>query len=142
MGNVDLLEDACDRARLAHTTRAMFGGFGLFASNGGMFAGIVDDDRIIFKLAAPDVRSELIVAGGKPWVYKSKMGAMEMKEWILAPDAFYDDPAAMAAWAKRAYAIAPAKIMRKAKPQKKPAPTKAAASKKASGKKPADRNKR
>ncbi|MFA5861971.1 MAG: TfoX/Sxy family protein [Candidatus Thermoplasmatota archaeon] len=109
MGNLDLLEDACDRARLTHTTRAMFGGHGLFAPNGGMFAGIVDEDRIILKLADEATRSELISLGTKPWAYKSKMGQTEMREWILAPEAFYDEPEQLAAWAKRAHAMAPAK---------------------------------
>ena len=122
MGNLELLEDAC--ASLPHSTRAMFGGHGLFAPNGGMFAGIVDDDRIIFKLAPEDVRAELVALGGAPWVYQGKMGAgTTMKEWIVVPDEFYDDPHLLASWAKRAHALAPPKG---AKASKKAAPKKAA----------------
>ena len=104
MGNIDLLEDACEK--LAHTTRAMFGGHGLFAPNGGMFAGIVDDDRIILKLAQEPERGELIALGGAPWVYNGKM---TMKDWIVIPEAFYDEPATLAEWARKAWRIAPAK---------------------------------
>jgi TfoX/Sxy family transcriptional regulator of competence genes len=57
MGNIDLLEDAC--ASLPHTTRAMFGGHGLFAPHGGIFAAVVDDDRIILKFADDAARAEL-----------------------------------------------------------------------------------
>src|SRR5438093_1238038 len=92
MGNIDLLEDAC--AKLAYTKRAMFGGFGLFAPNGGMFAGIVDDDRIVLKFVedAPE-HAEFRTAGGAPWRYQDKM---TMKEWLLVPEAMYDEPRALA----------------------------------------------
>ena len=91
MGNIDLLEDACDRARLARSTRAMFGGHGLFAPNGGMFAGIVDDDRIILKLTEDAPRGELMSAGGEAWTYKSPRGSMEMRDMMLEaePELFY-----------------------------------------------------
>ncbi|MEA3199720.1 MAG: hypothetical protein QOE90_1148 [Thermoplasmata archaeon] len=108
MGNLDLLEEAC--AGLPHTTRAMFGGHGLFAPNGGMFAGIVDEDRIVLKLAQAPIREELISLGGAPWEYAGKM---VMKEWILVPEAFYDEPRTLADWAKRAHKIAPAKGAKK-----------------------------
>lgn len=107
MGNIDLLEDAC--AKLPHTTRRMFGGHGLFAPNGGMFAGIVTDDEIVFKLAEEGPRSELIALGGHPWVYQGKM---TMKDWIVIPERFYDEPHELTAWAKRAHAIAPGKVVK------------------------------
>ena len=124
MGNLDLLEDAC--ARLAHTTRAMFGGHGLFAPNGGMFAGIVDDDRIVLKLARDPERAELLSEGGAPWVYDGKT---TMKDWIVVPDRFYDEPETLAAWAKRAHAIAPPKKAKGAKAPAKKAAGKASAKK-------------
>lgn len=131
MGNIDLLEDAC--AKLPHTTRKMFGGHGLFAQNGGMFAGIVDDDQIVLKLADEAARAELIALGTGPWVYKGKQGAMSMAQWILVPDDFYDEPQKLAAWAARAHKLAPAGKPKPAakKAMAKKAPTK----KKATGKK-------
>ena len=108
MGNIDLLEDAC--AKLPHTSRKMFGGHGLFAQNGGMFAGIVDDDRIVLKFARGEpAGDEFRKAGGVPRVYKGKQGAMSMEEWLLVPDEMYDEPQALAAWAAKAHRVAPAK---------------------------------
>lgn len=111
MGNVDLLDDAC--ASLSYTRRAMFGGHGFFAQNGGMFAGVVDDDRIMLKFADEAARDELVALGGAPWTYAEKM---TMREWIVVPDSFYDEPTTLAAWARRAYKLVPPK---KAKPAKK-----------------------
>lgn len=108
MGNLDLLEDAC--ARLPHTTRAMFGGHGLFAPNGGMFAGIVDEDRIVLKLKAGSPDHDAFVAlGARPWTYGDDPKPMTMKEWLLVPDALYDEPRALAEWAARAHRAAPPK---------------------------------
>lgn len=120
MSSLEVLEDAC--ARLPHTTRKMFGGHGLFAPNGGMFAGIVDDDRIILKLADADARDELCSLGTTAWQYHGKMGSTTMREWILIPDAFYDDPQQLESWCVRAHRLAPAKGTKPAKAAKKPQP--------------------
>ena len=129
MGNIDLLEDAC--AKLPHSTRAMFGGHGVFAPNGGMFAGIVDDDRIILKFAKGTPDGEAFrEAGGVPWVYEGKTGAMTMQEWLLVPDELYDEPRRLAEWCARAHRVAPAKSAKKKAPAKK-APAKKAPAKKA-----------
>lgn len=132
MPNIDVLEEATEK--LPHSTRKMFGGHGLFAPNGGMFAGIVDDDRIILKFANEEARAEFEAIGGRAWVYNEKM---TMKEWILVPDALYDEPRALAAWAARAHKLAPPKKAKAArgppkKAARKPAktsPRKAAAKK-------------
>lgn len=113
MGNLDLLEDAC--AKLPHSTRAMFGGHGLFAPNGGMFAGIVDEDRIVLKLAQEEPRAALVALGGAPWTYAGKM---TMNNWILVPDDFYDEPRKLTEWCARAHAIAPAKGTKKSSSKK------------------------
>lgn len=135
MGNIDLLEDAC--AKLAHTTRKMFGGYGLFAANGGMFAGVVDDDRIVLKMeeGTPE-HAAFRAQGAQAWVYQGKMGGgMTMRAWLLVPDALYDEPRALAEWAAKAYRIAPAKKAAPTKKAAKAAPPPKAASKKAAPKK-------
>jgi TfoX/Sxy family transcriptional regulator of competence genes len=104
VGNLEIIEDAC--AALRHTTRAMFGGHGLFAPNGGMFAGIVTDDEIVLKLEDETMRAELVALGGHPWVYDGKM---TMKAWIVIPDRFYDEPNTLSEWAARAWRMAPPK---------------------------------
>src|SRR5688572_22445116 len=112
MGNLGLLEDAC--ASLPHTTRAMFGGHGLFAPNGGMFAGIVDEDRIVLKFRSGSPDHEAFIAlGARPWTYGDGPKPMTMKEWLLVPDALYDEPRALAEWAGRAHRAAPAKRPKK-----------------------------
>lgn len=128
MGSLDLLEEAA--ADLPHSTRAMFGGHGLFAPNGGIFAAIVDEDRIVLKLADDAARGEMEALGGKAWTYNGKM---TMRDWILVPDGFYDAPRTLAEWTRRAHRLAkPGKPKGKKAPAKKPAAKKAA--KKGSGK--------
>jgi TfoX/Sxy family transcriptional regulator of competence genes len=116
--SLELLTEAC--TSLTVTTRRMFGGHGFFAPNGGMFAGIVTDDAIIFKLQLGPLRDQLIGLGGKPWVYNQKM---TMKEWIVVPESFYDDSESLAEWASKAHRVAPAKTLnisaKKAQPAKK-----------------------
>ncbi len=122
--NLPLLLDAC--ARLKHTKRAMFGGHGLFAPNGGMFAAIVDDDRIILKFSDDTARAGLEEVGGEAWTYGGQKKPMTMREWILVPDDFYDDQDLLASWAQRAHQLAPAKAKKKSSPAKRAAPPPAA----------------
>jgi len=112
-GEFSLLDDAC--SKLPHTKRKMFGGHGFFAPNGGMFALARRDDVVIFKLADETARTELEALGGKAWGYEGKNKAVVMKEWIIAPLDFFDEPELMEIWAKRAHRLVPAK---KAVPKK------------------------
>jgi TfoX/Sxy family transcriptional regulator of competence genes len=116
-----LLTDAC--ASLDATTRRMFGGHGFFAPNGGMFAGIVTDDQIVFKLVVGPLRDDLIALGGHPWIYDGSKRPMTMHEWIVVPEGFYDDPEQMAAWAAKAHAAVPGKKLKLKKPAAKKAAT-------------------
>ncbi len=108
--SLELLTDAC--ASLPVTVRRMFGGHGFFAPNGGMFAGIVTDDEVIFKLVSGPLRDELIAIGGRAWVYDGHRKPMTMHEWIVVPERFYDDPELFAEWAAKAHAAAPAKKLK------------------------------
>jgi DNA transformation protein and related proteins len=136
----ELLSDAC--LGLVCTPRKMFGGHGFFAPNGGMFAGIVTDDEIILKLADARAREELVALGGHPWVYEGKGQAMTMREWIVIPQGYYDDAEALAAWARRAHALAPPKVASKARPApRKPVAPKATAAKPRAKGKPASARK-
>ena len=100
MSSLPLLEDAC--AALPHARRAMFGGHGFFAPNGGMFAAIVDEDRIALKLEDEAAARELREEGGEPWTYQ---GRTTMSHWYVVPDALYDSPPRLAEWARRAHAL-------------------------------------
>jgi TfoX/Sxy family transcriptional regulator of competence genes len=104
----------------------MFGGHGLFAPHGGIFACIVDEDRIILKLEDLTARAELVALGGEPWTYAGKV---TMKAWIVIPETFYDDTGLLEEWAARAHRLAPAKVRKavkkvRAAPAKANAPTK------------------
>ena len=130
MAGLEILEEAC--AGLRYTKRAMFGGHGLFAPNGGMFAAIVDDDRVALKL--PDEAHAAFEAeGGRPWVYD---GRMAMRAWFVIPDALYDATERLAAWTRRAHAAAKPSKAKAARDAKK-APAKKAAAKKPAAKKDA-----
>lgn len=130
MGNIDVLEEAA--AKLPHSTRKMFGGHGLFAPNGGMFAGIVDDDQIMIKFVAETPgHAAFLETGAKPWVYNGKSsGAMTMREWLVIPDELYDDLGSLSDWLARSHKVVPAKGSKKVAPKKKPAAKKAAAKRK------------
>lgn len=106
MSSLELLEEAC--RKLPGTHKKMFGGHGFFAPNGGMYAGIVTDDKIIFKLVGKE-REDLIALGGAPWVYQGKHKPMTMKDWICVPEGFYDEPDELEKWAKVACRLAPSK---------------------------------
>lgn len=130
MSNLPLLEDAC--AGLPHSTRSMFGGHGLFAPNGGMFAAIVDLDRIALKLARAEDAEAFRAEGGEPWVYDRRTS---MRGWFVVPDELYDEPRRLAEWARRAHStVEPKKAKGGAR---NAAPKKTAAKKAAAGKAPA-----
>lgn len=122
------MTDAC--VGLPITLRKMFGGHGFFAPNGGMFAAIVTDDEVIFKLVRGTARDELIALGGHPWVYDGSGRQMTMAEWIVIPESFYDAQELLSEWAARAHSLVPAKApkgpakKRTAKPARTSTPAK------------------
>ena len=110
--SLEILIEACGELEVVR--RKMFGGYGFFAPNGGMFAGIVTEDEIILKIeGAP--RDELVALGGKPWTYTGQSKPMTMENWIVVPERFYDDFELFNVWAARAHKLAPAK---RAKPRR------------------------
>lgn len=109
---LDVLTDAC--TGLPMTVRKMFGGHGFFAPNGGMFAGIVTNDEVMLKLVRGPARDELIALGGHPWVYDGGGRETTMAEWIVIPEAFYDDQELLGAWARRAHDLVPPKVAKRA----------------------------
>lgn len=88
----------------------MFGGYGFFAPNGGMFAAVVDEDRIALKLDDEAAAAAFVAEGAAPWVYQ---GRMSMSRWFVIPDDLYDEPRRLAEWARQAHALA-----RPSKPKK------------------------
>jgi TfoX/Sxy family transcriptional regulator of competence genes len=96
-----LVEDAA--APLPEVKRKrMFGCDTLFARDT-IFALIWKEDRIGLKFPDPAAYAEaMALPGSAPW----QAGDKVMGKWVLVPESFHDDPAALAAWVRRAHAMA------------------------------------
>lgn len=79
----------------AVTIRPMFGQLSAFV-NGNMFMGIFGDD-VLFRLP-DDERAEVIAAGGGPF---EPMAGRPMKEYVVVPPAWRDQPGRIREWAVR-----------------------------------------
>jgi TfoX/Sxy family transcriptional regulator of competence genes len=112
---------------LLFVSRRMFGGLGYFAPNGGIFAAIVTHDDLVLKFVLGPERNELVALGGAPWVYEGSPRSITMQEWLVVPEAFYDDVELLKHWVGRAHRAAPPKKKRtKARPPKSIPPPKPA----------------
>lgn len=84
------------------TRKKMFGCEALFAE-GTIFALIWKEGRIGLKLPDPALATEaMALPGSEPW----RAGGKVMGGWVLVPEAFHDDPAALARWVQRAHGLA------------------------------------
>ena len=92
------------------TTRAMFGGHGVYRD--GTIIGIVIDETLYLKVDA-QTRAVFEAAGCQPFVYESKGKAVPMSYWTV-PDEALDAPPEFRPWAQRAWEAA----LRKPKPKK------------------------
>lgn len=86
------------------TTRAMFGGHGLYFD--GLIIGVVIGDVLYLK-ADEGTRSRFASAGGAPFTYASGHGRapVTMSYWSL-PDEAMESPQAMLPWARLAWEAA------------------------------------
>jgi TfoX/Sxy family transcriptional regulator of competence genes len=80
----------------AVSIRPMFGQLSAFV-NGNMFMGIFGED-VVLRLAENE-RSELTAAGGGPF---EPMPGRPMREYVVVPPAWLQDPSRMRRWAARA----------------------------------------
>ncbi|MBI5311426.1 MAG: TfoX/Sxy family protein, partial [Actinobacteria bacterium] len=96
----DLLRDVPEL-----TTRAMFGGHGVY-SRGAIVAIVIDG--VLYLKADEALAEELAALGSEQFVYTRKDGrSAAMKYWTFPEDAI-ESPAAAAAWIERAYAVSTA----------------------------------
>ena len=98
----DLVEhlEAATRGLDDIEAKRAFGSPGLFAA-GGMFAfAWRSERRIVVKLPDEASRASLLaIEGAAPWTPNGKrMGA-----WVMVPEAWHDDLAALRPWVRRAY---------------------------------------
>jgi TfoX/Sxy family transcriptional regulator of competence genes len=99
----------------AVSIRPMFGQLSAFV-NGNMFMGIFGDD-VLVRLPEAD-RTEVLGAGGSVF---EPMAGRPMKEYVVLPVAWRDDPARIREWAARSLDHAeelPPKQPKKNKPEK------------------------
>jgi TfoX/Sxy family transcriptional regulator of competence genes len=80
----------------AVSIRPMFGQLSAFV-NGNMFMGIFGED-VVLRLSE-DERSELTAAGGGPF---EPMPGRPMREYVVVPPAWRQDPSRIRRWAARA----------------------------------------
>ncbi|MES2859034.1 MAG: TfoX/Sxy family protein [Pseudomonadota bacterium] len=99
------------------TTRAMFGGHGVYRD--GTILAIVIDDILYLKVDAV-TRDEFEAAGSAPFVYEAKGKAVPMSYWSV-PDEALDSPQEFRPWAQCAWEAA----LRKPKPKPRPKARKA-----------------
>ena len=95
------------------TTRAMFGGHGVYRD--GVIIAIVIDEAIYLKVDDA-TRAAFEAAGCAPFVYEAKDKAVPMSYWSVPEDAL-DSPQEFRPWAQRAWEAA----LRKPKPKPKQA---------------------
>ena len=85
------------------SVRRMFGGAGIWAE--GMMFGLIVDDVIYLK-ADDQIIPEFERERMGPFVYATKNGSRSLRSYWRMPDRLYDDPDALANWARRSVAAA------------------------------------
>ncbi len=98
--------------------RRMFGGAGVFL-DGVMFALVADE--VLYLKADETTRQSFEAAGLKPFTYQAKGGKRAVMSYWQAPEAVFDDPDEMRAWASQAVAVAMAAAAKKPPKKKKSA---------------------
>jgi len=101
--------------------RRMFGGFGIYAEG---IAFAIAAKEGVFLRADPDSEARFAAEGCVPFTYQNKLRQVTVRTYWQMPERLYDDPEALAEWARIAFASAQKAAL--AKP-KKPARAKAGA---------------
>lgn len=96
--NLDHIHDLFSAFALI-TTRAMFGGHGVYRD--GLILGIVIDDALYLKVDEV-TRAIFEAAGCAPFMYQAKGKPMPMSYWNV-PDEALDSPQEFRPWAQRAW---------------------------------------
>ena len=103
--------------------RRMFGGHGIYIDD--LFVAVIGFERLYLKTDAAS-RERFQAAGGEPFVYDAKRGAVALGYWTVPAEAM-ESPALMQPWARQA--IEAALRARAAKPAAARSKPRAAASK-------------
>jgi DNA transformation protein len=105
------------------TVKRLFGGAGI--SSEGLTFALVFDGAIYLKVDDDSI-ADFEREGSRPFVYtraksKGRVGRASLSYWRL-PERLYDDPDALAVWARRAFAIAERKKLTPRKRTKRKTP--------------------
>ena len=103
-------------AGIATTSRAMFGGHGLYVD--GLFFAIVDDDVLYLKVD-DETRAAFEALDCTPFEFMTKEGVKQAMGYLRAPDEALERPDAMRSWARGALGAAMRAAAKKRKPAKK-----------------------
>jgi DNA transformation protein len=102
-GFLDHLRELMRAGGHAVTTRAMFGGHGLYVE--GLFFGIVDDDVVYLRVDERN-RAEFAALDLPPFEFMTKDGRRQAMSYLRAPDETLENAAAMAPWMRSALGAA------------------------------------
>ncbi len=83
--------------------RRMFGSIGL--CSGDVMIGFADEEVIYLK-TDETTRPAYLAEGCKPFIYRKRSGEEIVMSYYRIPDRLYDDPEELAAWARKAAAVA------------------------------------
>ena len=101
------------------TTRAMFGGHGVYRD--GVILAIVIDEVLYLKADAA-TRDDFEAEGSEPFMYEAKDGKRVAMSYWRTPEAALDSPEEFLPWARRAWEAALRKPAPKPRGPKKPKP--------------------
>lgn len=114
------------------TSRRMFG-CDAFLASGAIFAMVWREGRIGLRLPdalLPELRA---LPGADPWRHRD----MVVRQWVLVPESFHDDPEGLASWVRKAHAAALVRGPASGKGRPRPAATRGKARKKPARRGPA-----
>jgi len=84
------------------TTRAMFGGYGVYSR--GVIIACVMNDEFYLKVGDSN-RPDFERAGSHPFVYEKKSGGTSVMSYWLVPEEVMNDADVAAEWAEKAYRV-------------------------------------
>lgn len=84
------------------TSRAMFGGYGLYKD--GVIFGIIVEDELYFKVGGSN-KKDYESAGSEPFTYTAKGRSKVTMSYWKVPETILDDAAEVARWAAKSYRI-------------------------------------
>lgn len=114
------------------TMRRMFG-CDAFLARGAIFAMVWREGRIGLRLPdalLPELRA---LPGADPWRHRD----MVVRQWVLVPESFHDDPDGLARWVRKAHTAALERGPASAKTRPGAAPTRRKAARKPAARAPA-----